>query len=244
MIGPDPRLWVGWSLFALLVLLAGYNLRKRLPFLPFFSSRAWLRGHAYGGLLSVVLFAVHTRLRLPRGAIEIALALLYLAVAGSGLAGLILSRWIPPRLALRGEEPLFERVPRLRRELRLKAEAIVLDVAEGTGVTTLADLYTRRLASFFSSAHHLGRHLLQSDAPRRKLLAELGAVDRYLDEREREAAGRLVPLVCAKDDLDYHQAHQAVLKGWLFVHVGLTLSLILTALVHGALAHVYSGALR
>jgi len=45
--------------------------------------------------------------------------------------------------------------------------------------------------------------------------------------------------VIAKNNLDYQHALQMVLKGWLFVHIPLTYSLIVVAAVHGVLAYAF-----
>ena len=79
---------------------------------------------------------------------------------------------------------------------------------------------------------------------RRQLVAEIQELNRYLGESEREVGGQLRSLVQQKDDLDFHFAIQGRLKVWMFVHIGLTYSLLITALLHGLLAHVYSGGLQ
>ena len=233
----------GWTLFGLVVLLAGYNLRKKLPFLPLLSSSAWLQVHIYGGSLGIVLFLLHIGARVPNGVLDVVLALAFVGVAGSGLVGLFLSRTVPKRLTARGEEVLFERIPVLRRQLREEAERRVLEAAERSGETTLADFYARHLAGFFTGARHFWHHLVKSERPRRRLLAGLAELDRYLGDEERQSASRLFPLIRAKDDLDHHHAHQAILKWWLFGHIGLTGTLLILGLAHGAMAELFSGAL-
>jgi hypothetical protein len=44
-----------------------------------------------------------------------------------------------------------------------------------------------------------------------------------------------------KDDLDFHEARQKLLKLWLFGHIALTCTLVLLALVHGLVAHAFHG---
>ncbi len=231
----------GWALFALVVGLAAYHLRKRLPFLPLGSSATWMALHSRAGVLAIVVFFVHAGGRLPAGALERVLALLFWAVSGSGIVGLLLTRAIPRRLAARGEEVLFERIPLLRRRLREQAEAVVLGVAEASHLGTLAGFYGRELAPFFAAPRNFWPHLSGSGRPLGHLLGGLAAIERYLDERERGGAARLASLIRAKDDLDFHHTHQAALKGWLFVHVGLTWSLLLVGLLHGALGELFSG---
>jgi hypothetical protein len=231
----------GWVLGVLVLLLAAYNLRKKLTFLPLGRSSTWLQLHIYLALLSVIAFAAHTHLRLPRGPLEIGLACLYLGVAGSGIAGLVLTRVLPVCLSTRGEEVIFERIPQFRRKLRILAEIAVLRSVTEADQTTLSDFYTRRLARFFAEPRNFWLHLFQSQRPRRRLLAELADLDRYLDPAEREIAADLRDLVEVKDDLDYHHALQATLKGWLFVHLPLTYGLLLVGAVHVVVVHAFRG---
>ena len=101
----------GWMLLVTLLVLVLYNLRKKLTYPPLLKSASWLQIHAYVGLLSIALFLMHIGFRIPDGRLESVLALLFVGVAGSGVVGLFLSRAIPPRLAVRGQEVLFERIP-------------------------------------------------------------------------------------------------------------------------------------
>jgi hypothetical protein len=51
----------------------------------------------------------------------------------------------------------------------------------------------------------------------------------------------LFALVRRKDDLDFHEARQKLLKVWLFAHIGLTYALVLLALLHALMAHAFGG---
>jgi hypothetical protein len=233
----------GWTLLAIVVLLAAYNVRKRLTFLPAGASSLWLQVHVYAGLVSIAVFAAHVRYGLPRGGLEWTLFLLYAGVAGSGVAGLVVTRTFPPRLNTRGENVIFERIPRLRRRLREEAESIVLASVETGNVTTISDLYRARLLDFFAGPRHLWHHAVGSARPRHDLLRELGALHRYLSTDDAKSLERLTNLVELKDDLDYRHARFTVLRGWLFVHIPLTYALLIVMLVHVVVVHAYGGGL-
>src|SRR5262245_56945842 len=93
----------GYLLIAAVLFLAIYNVRKKLPFLPIGSSAAWLQWHLYVGMGSVGLFALHAGIDWPTGVLDTALAITYVLTVISGLAGLYLTRTIPPQLARVGE---------------------------------------------------------------------------------------------------------------------------------------------
>ena len=75
--------------------------------------------------------------------------------------------------------------------------------------------------------------LRPTSALRRALMREMQDLRRYLSDQEQAACERLFALVRRKDDLDFHEARQKLLKLWLFVHIGLTYALVLLALLHG-----------
>jgi hypothetical protein len=239
---PNYAYLTGWVLFGAMVLLAVYNARKKLPFLPLGKSETWLQIHVYAGFFAVVLFLIHINFRIPTGWFEGVLAWLYALVTASGIAGLVLSRVVPRRLTTRGGEVIYEKIPGLRHKLRLQAEALALG-AEARS-PALADFYGQRLVLFFSGSQNFWRHLLESRRPVNALLLQLEDLRRYLSEPERLKLEQLSQLVRQKDGLDYHYALQTALKLWLFVHLPLTYSLMIFSLVHIVLVFAFSGGAR
>lgn len=230
----------GWVLFAVIVLLALYNMRKRLPFLSLGSSEAWLQVHVYAGFFTVVLFLIHLSFRMPTGWFEGALAWLYALVTGSGIAGLFLSRVLPRRLATRGGEVIYEKIPALRHAVRKEAEALAL----AGGPQVIADFYLENLHEFFRGPKYFWAHLVDSRRPLNNIVRELDELRRYLNEGERGTLEKLRDLVRRKDGLDYHHALQGALKLWLFVHLPLTYSLMIFSVVHIILVFAFSGGAR
>lgn len=234
----------GWILFAIMLILTAYNLRKKVPFLPLMKSSTWLQIHLYLGLLTIVIFLMHVGFRVPNGMLESIIAVLYVIVAGTGVLGLFLTRTFPKRMAVRGEEVLFERMPIYRRNLNDRAEKLVLDAVAETNTTTLADYYKARLAGFFAGFRNFWHHLIESKRPRHVFATEFGDLDRYLNDRERQIVAELSELVYAKDDLDYQHALQMTLKGWLYVHIAATYSLLIFVITHIVVVHAFHGGLR
>ena len=232
----------GWALFAVMMLLAVYNARKKLPFLPLGNSEHWLQFHIYAGFFTVALFLIHVNFRVPTGWFEGTLAWLYVLVTGSGVAGLVLSRVLPRRLATRGGEVIYEKIPALRHGLRQSAEALAL--GEATRSPAIAEFYGRKLAGFFSGPRSFWHHLLESRQPLNVVMVELEDLRRYLNDRERATLEKLAQLVRQKDGLDYHHALQTTLRLWLFVHVPLTYGLMILSLLHIVLVFAFSGGAR
>jgi hypothetical protein len=195
----------------------------------------------YVGFGSVGVFALHTGLQWPTGVLETTLAAFYVCTTASGLAGLYLTRTIPAQLARVGEEVIYERIPALVRSVQRQAGDVVLESVTTSGATTLADFYVDRLFSFFHRSRSVSYFLRPTTTRRKSLMAEMRNLRRYLSDEEATACERLFALVRRKDDLDFHAARQGMLKGWLFVHIGLTYGLVLLAVLHGLLALAFRG---
>ena len=231
----------GWLLLGLCVFLTAYNARKKLPFIPLFSSRLWLQFHAYAGLFAGVLFVFHLGFSVPTGIFNLILAGLFLAVTFSGILGWWISRAIPRRLTSAGGEVPFDRIPVVRRELRLKAEKTVLAVIPEAKASTLADFYKRELAPSFAADPAFFSHIVASQTALNRQLTAITEVCRYLSPSEKAQAEALAELARARHILDFHHANQLLLKGWLFTHVPLTYGLLLFTGIHVILVHAFNG---
>jgi hypothetical protein len=234
----------GWALLALCLFLTAYHGRKKLPFLPLLTSRVWLQLHTYAGLFTAALFLFHLRFELPRGPFNLALAALFLAVTASGLFGWWLSRTIPKRLTTVGGEVPFERIPTVRRELRLRADTLALAAIPEARASTLAEFYARSLAPAFAAGPRILPHLLASRRELNNRLASLTEAGRFLSAPEQKRAAELGELVRARYVVDFHYANQLLLKAWLFVHVPLTYGMLLFAALHVVLVLAFSGGAR
>jgi hypothetical protein len=230
----------GWVLFGLIGILALFNARKKLPFLPLLKASTWMQFHIYAGLFAVFLFALHCSFRAPRGNLETVLALVFCVVTVSGLVGLAISRWVPSRLTLHGENVIFERIPALRNTIKQEVEALVLASAQQTRSTTIIDFYEQRLRAYFERPRHLWLHLLGYSKPLHALLSEVAALDRYLNVDERKLMAEISQFIRSKENLDFQLTAQRALKLWLFVHIPMTYALILLALVHGIIAWAFT----
>lgn len=238
----------GWLLATTVLCLAAFGARKKMRTVPLGRASIWLHVHVVAGVVSLGLFAAHSLyrpdmgLKTPDGIFEVVLASVYLAAAGSGVVGFALTRLIPGRLTDRGAELIFERLPVYRRDLRERAQALVLQAAAEAESTALVDFYTRRLEGFFSAPQHFWFHLLQSRRPRYELRAEFETLHRYLGDRERSLSDDLARLAERKDEADHAHALQSVLKGWLTAHVVVTAALLVLTLAHVVIVYAYGAA--
>ena len=224
--------YTGWLLLALVVLLTFFNARKKLPILPLFSASSWLQAHIYIGWLACVAFALHTGMRLPAGRLETLLAAAFVAVAASGVFGLWLSRWLPPRLVRSGESLIYERIPVLRHRLAEEAREVVRRAETETQSSTLADFHLRVLHGYFQRVPPLLAPFTGDDPEFHRARIELESTRRYLNESEESLARGLADLLEAKRNLDVQLAGQRLLKLRLFVHIPLTYALLVFIAAH------------
>jgi hypothetical protein len=231
----------GWLLFLFMIVLAAYNVRKKLPFLPLGTSESWLQFHVYAGYLTVVLFFLHIGLKRPTGWFEGTLAVLYGLVILSGIVGLFISRVFPKRLTTRGGEVIYGLIPTVRRSLKDQAEALALKSIPEVESTTIADFYIKTLRDFFDRPRNLLLHLLEVRRPLNALLDDINDLARFLNAQERGVMDKIGDLVRQKDALDYQLSLQVTLRLWLFVHIPLTYSLLIFSVVHIVLVYAFLG---
>ena len=233
--------FTGYIFLGSLFFLTMLGMRKRLSFLPKIGSASfWMQLHIYVGLSTFAIFGMHVKWRIPDGGLEIFLTALYFFVAFSGVYGMYVTRILPRRLTALNEEVIYERIPAFRQKLAQQARSIVLEACESSEV--LAKFYANRLIYFFERPRSFAYNVSPSGGRRRQLVGEIEALDRFLGEDQRTASRKLAVLVRQKDDLDFHRAIQGRLKIWLFAHIGVTYSLLIVAVVHGVMAHAFSGA--
>ena len=237
---PD-AIYTGVLLFAVILGLTLFNARKKLPFLPLIKASTWLQVHIYAGWFCLFVFLLHVRFRIPTGAFEIVLALVFGVVILSGFFGLFISRDLPARLARSGEPLLYERIPAFRWRIQREVEDLVRQAERETESSTLGNFYVQYLRDFFLRRPSAFSALRRGERQWHALLAEINGLERYLNEREQAIAAEIRDWIETKHNLDFQYASQRLLKLWLFVHIPFTYSLILLGLAHGILALLYAG---
>jgi hypothetical protein len=231
----------GLLLYALVIGLALFNTRKKLPFLPLTSAATWLQIHIYAGWFTFVLFFAHTGAVWPQGLFQQVLAATFLLVALSGVFGLYITRALPVQLTRSGEALTYERIPEIREEIRTRVEAVIVAAERTSGSSTLGDFYLKHLSGYITGRPGLFSPFTGPSRAYLAVVSKLAALDRYFNAPEREAAAELGDWIEAKRNLDTQLAGQRLLKLWLFVHIPASCALLLLGLVHGLIALSYAG---
>src|SRR5258706_2023857 len=145
----DGSVVTGYALFALMLALGLFNLRKRFSVLPLGTARAWMKAHLVLGAVAVPLYFQHAGGLWPGGFYEQAIAACVYATMLSGIAGFALERALPGRLVHFEGEVIYERIPSEIAALRERAEALVVNAVQDTGSDTPGRHYTESLDSLF-----------------------------------------------------------------------------------------------
>ena len=230
----------GYVLFAMMLALGLFNLKKRLVALPFGTARAWMSAHLIIGTVSVPLYLQHTGTLWPGGYYERAIALAFYIVMLSGAAGYVLQRLLPRRLAHLDMEVIYERIPGEIFALRERVEGLVLKGVQDAGSDTLGRYYLESLQWFFRRPRFFLSHLFGSGRAPRWVRGHVSALRRYLNETERGVLDQVEQLAFRKNQLDAHFALQSVLKLWLFVHIPAAVLLLALALWHLLVVNIYA----
>lgn len=236
----DPSLITGYLLLSLMLLLWAFNLRKRLSMLPIGRASLWLALHVVVGILALALFWLHAGKFWPTGLYEQLLAGVFYVVSLSGFFGFALQKILPRRLTQTGIEVIYDRIPSEIADIRENVENIVLECTEKTGSDTVAQHYVETLFWFFQRPRFKVSHLVGGDAASHWLRGTGSAARRYLNDSERQYFDQIIELGQIKSMIDRHFVCQGIMKKWLFVHVPLSVAVIVLAFWHLLLVNVYA----
>jgi hypothetical protein len=235
----DPRFVTGYLLFALMLVLGGYNWRKKLSMLPIGRVSIWLTLHVVGGAAALVLFWMHIGRFWPLGGYEQALTLLFYLTSLSGAVGYALQRALPGRLTASGPEWIYERIPAELARLRGEVEKSLETAAAEAGHDTLARHYVETLAWFFARPRFFWSHALGGRRAEHWLAGHVTEIRRYLSDPEKAGLATVDALGRAKIALDTQYALQSLLRRWTVVHVPLAVGVIALAIWHLIVVNVF-----
>lgn len=230
----------GYALFAVVLALGFFKVRKRLLVLPLGTVRQWMLGHVVLGVMGVMLYFQHTGTLWPGGLYEQLIAAVFYVVTLSGIAGYFLQRILPHRLVDLEGEVIYERIPAEVAALREEIEELILNAVTELGSDTLGRYYTESLEWFFWRPRFLVAHLLGSGRSAGWIRGRITALKRYLNDGERAYLSRIEEIALRKSRLDAHYACQSVLKFWLFIHVPASVLLVLLACWHLLVVNIYA----
>lgn len=219
----------GWGYgIAATVLFVGvmaYALRRRL--MRFRPGRTfhYLQFHVYGGTLFLLLLFMHTGFQVPHGVLTWWLWFFSLWIVLSGLAGVVLQKWIPTLLASGLDvEVNYDRIPELTEELHERAE----DLASETG-PEVRRFYRRKLSDTMEAPRFRPLFFFDVSGGRTAPTRQFEHLRRVLPSEQKDDLDELEQIAETKHQIDAHYTLQTPLRWWLYLH--LPVGILLIALI-------------
>lgn len=216
---------LGYGIAAAVLLLgaAVYGLRRRTMRLR--PGRTWyyLQFHVYGGTLFLLLVFMHIGFKVPQGILTWWLWFLSIWIVVSGLLGVVIQKWIPTLLnSGLTLEVHYDRIPELIETLKEKAEAIV----EASDYQ-VRDFYRQNLQPAFSGPKPRLMYFVDITGGIRGMTDQFDYLARFLAQDEKFKLGELQKIYKSKLEMDAHYTLQRALRWWLYLHLPVSLVLIL-----------------
>lgn len=217
------------TIAAMLFVNAGlYPLRRRWLAWPLGTVQRWLQLHVYGSAIAMLFVLIHMGFRLPAGAFGWWLFGLSLWATLTGVAGVMLQKWIPVLIARNLKvEAIYERIPDLVSRLAADAETTVASAGDA-----LAGTYQQRVRPLLAAPRPRWAYLFDLRHSRSQLLEPLGRLATFADDQDRDRLRDLTAIVNEKLDLDVHMSLQRVLRVWLVSHVPAAVVLLGLLVIH------------
>ncbi len=222
-----PGNWWGLSYgIAAAVLLVGaalYGARRRTMRLR--PGRTWhyLQFHVYGGTLFLLLMFMHVGFKAPTGILTWWLWFLSIWIVISGLLGVVVQKWIPTLLnsglAL---EVHYDRIPDLIENLKGKAE----DIVEASDYQ-VRDFYRQNLQPAFAGPDPSLMYFVDITGGIGGKTKQFDYLRRFLPQDEKFKLGELQKIYKSKLEMDAHYTLQRALRWWLYLHLPVSLVLLL-----------------
>jgi hypothetical protein len=227
------RLWglvFGSVAAALFVNAALYPLRRRLQARPLGTVQRWLQLHIYGSVVALVLVLAHMGFRWPAGAMGWWLFALTVWTTATGVLGVILQKWLPPRMARNLRiEVIYERVPEMVERLRGEADTVMTESG-----SALRRVYEEAVKPLLAAPRLRWASLFDLRGVRARLIEPLTRLESYVEDADRDRLRSLLAITNDKLDLDVHASLQRALRVWLLAHVPPAMLLIGLLVVHVA----------
>ena len=227
----------GYLAAGLIALLIYYSVRKRSYKSKLGSLENWAQSHAYLGLLVVLVVFLHTGFRF-QDRLAVSAFIVMGVVSLSGLVGVIFYTSLPRVLTAVGTEPSSQALAQDLEQSRLRMERLGRDRSPAfLEVLRQLDQMERPMA--FAGWRVLGRHGLPKRDDR-KLKQLLGSVP----AQEQAELKRL--LVQARQIGELHrqlaaqQRYRNLLKVWLYVHIPMTVALVVLVVAHIFVAYYFT----
>ncbi|XZE45611.1 hypothetical protein SH467x_000857 [Pirellulaceae bacterium SH467] len=219
--------------------LCALGIRKRLYGFSLGPVASWQSAHHFLGILCLFAYCLHAGF-ITNGWLESILAILFWVILATGMISWYINKRGPRLLQAAGKAILPSDIPNAKNEVMDRAYHVALRSAGNTRSSAIADLYRNRLEDFFRKPRSLWYRVSPHGRGRRRLLAELDRLSRYLDPVGLELRREMQSCIEKRDDLDFQEAIQQRIRFWAAFHSCLLGAFLVVAVFHVILAHFFS----
>ncbi len=203
-----------------------HSLRRRtLRFRKLGRSWMYLQIHVYGGALFLLLVFMHSGFSIPTGVHTWWLWFLSIWVVGSGLLGIVIQKWIPTVLTsgLRVEVH-YDRATELIEAIRQRCEKLI-----AKSDPRLKGFYTDHVAPSLAGRNPRLTYFFDITGGIHTRIKPFGHVRPHLSSTDKATLDAVQELFTSKLEIDAHCTLQRALRGWLVLHI--PVSIVMTALL-------------
>lgn len=194
------------------------------------SIRSWtvLQIHVYGGGIFLLLMLMHTGFSVPSGIHTWWLWLLSIWVVGSGFLGIVIQKWIPTVLnAGLSIEVHYDRVPELIEHIRSRSEKLIASADE-----RVREFYDSRIAPTLAQPEPRLMYFIDITGGIHRRTKSFDYLRALLSTEDQNTLDELKILFRSKLEIDAHYTLQRALRGWLMLHVPVSMVLIVLLCFH------------
>ncbi|MDH3253321.1 MAG: hypothetical protein OEM41_11050 [Ignavibacteria bacterium] len=212
----------------LMVGAALYGARRRLMRYHLGRSSVWVQYHVYGGTLFMLMVFMHSGFHLPTGTLAWFLWTLSIWITISGLLGVLLQKTIPKVLSSGlSIEVVYERIPELVDQIRERATSLMESCTDPVRNFYEKNIHRRLLAPRIRPIYYI-----DITGGIQSRMRQFDYLRQFLSHDEQQSLDRLRALYRTKLELDAHYTLQRVLRVWLYLHVPVSLVLLILVGVH------------
>jgi hypothetical protein len=247
--------------FAFMIFAGLLSLRKKFPVWRMGRTSTWMRGHLWLGLISYPIILFHAGFSFGKGTLTWWMMAIFTVVIVSGVVGAILQHYMPRMMTREVPyETIYAEIPRIRGQLVDEADMKVAEVtgvmsesamaqaSGGTGgvvvtVVQMENEVREELTRFYDSEL---RPYIEKEggkgcaiAMRQTSMAMFANLRTLLPDVIHPVVSDLESICEEKRELDHQIRMHRILHGWLFIHVPLSLALLLMGVVHAVIALRY-----
>ena len=191
-------------------------------------SKTWVQFHVYGGTLFLLLTFMHSGFRIPTGALTWWLWILSIWITLSGILGVMLQKWIPKILTSGlSIEVHYDRIPELIHEIKEKAENLIQGCDE-----LIRDFYRKNLAVSFVAPEPRLIYYIDITGGIQSQTKQFDYLRRFLPAEEKGKLNQLELIYKTKLEIDAHYTLQKALRWWLYLHLPISIVLIVLVGLH------------